>query len=220
MFNLRNSPVIALAALAAGISVWFTTTFVGLSINVDTNKVGGTLAILMFVALLIERAAEVYIEPQSNPRSAALKTELAAIRAKKDELLKSVPQATLESPAVTLPAELMQLTQTEALRAQELAGIDKETQAKALGITIPIGLMVSVAGVRTIGGLLPATAVASSTNAIGIDAATGILYLDYYQYGLLAVVDVLLTAGLLAGGADGIHKVLDRFLKLAANKPT
>jgi hypothetical protein len=71
-----------------------------------------------------------------------------------------------------------------------------ETQRWALPISFFLGLVISALGVRAIEQFLDPTTLAKATE---------------YQLRSFHFADVVLTAGLLAGGADPIHKVLDAF---------
>jgi hypothetical protein len=175
-------------------------------IGVEVGKVGTILTSLIFVALLIERAVEVFISPTSGIAKEALKSEQATLA---DRIKRE--QAALDAarnPGVGLaPDDNAAKAAAEALarsvaRDKEIvdavAAADRQTQKVALSFSIPISFLAALAGLRTIGNLMPP----------GQDA----------QQQLFVALDVVLTAGLLAGGADGIHKILDRFIKLASGE--
>jgi hypothetical protein len=174
--------------------------------GVQVGTVGTILTSLIFVALLIERAVEVFIAPTSGIAKEALKSEQATLA---DRI--KLEQAALDvarNPGVGLvPDEAAVKAAAEALarsvaRDKEIvdaiAAADRQTQKLALSFSIPMSFLAALAGLRTIGNLMPP----------GHGA----------QQQLFVALDVVLTAGLLAGGADGIHRILDRFIKLAAGE--
>ncbi|OUS26839.1 hypothetical protein A9Q99_16615 [Gammaproteobacteria bacterium 45_16_T64] len=70
------------------------------------------------------------------------------------------------------------------------------TRVLALRLGLLLGLLISIAGVRSLGVL--------------VDQAT-LLELGRIQLALFNVVDVLLTGGVIAGGSDGIHKMTELY---------
>jgi hypothetical protein len=123
-----------------------------------------------------------------------------------------VPAATDDTAKKQLAAINKSL---DAARAQleattaDIAKANQETQRKALSISIPLSLFVALVGVRAIGSLMPEAEIAEM-------AKQG----DQLKW--FTVADVLITAGLLAGGADGIHKIVERllaFFKKPEEKP-
>ena len=174
--------------------------------GVQVGTVGTILTSLIFVALLIERAVKVFIAPTSGIAKEALKSEQATLA---DRI--KLEQAALDvarNPGVGLvPDDAAVKAAGEALarsvaRDKEIvdaiAAADRQTQKLALSFSIPMSFLAALAGLRTIGNLMPP----------GQGA----------QQQLFVALDVVLTAGLLAGGADGIHRILDRFIKLAAGE--
>lgn len=174
--------------------------------GVKVSTVGTILTSLIFVALLIERAVEVFIAPTSGIAKEALKSEQAKLA---DRI--KLEQAALDAarnPGVGLvPDEAAVQAAADALarsvaRDKEIvdaiAAADRQTQKLALSFSIPMSFLAALAGLRTIGNLMPPG--------------------EGAQQQLFVALDVVLTAGLLAGGADGIHRILDRFIKLAAGE--
>lgn len=184
--------------------------------DVTPDKVGTVLTSLMFVALLIERAVEVFVSPITADEKQNLISEQAQLRATVADLkarLAPPPSAANPTPqppdavqAATIQTAIDTLQVTDKDLATRINVIDKKTQKIALSFSVPISFVVALAGVRSFAPFIghtmpPAGATASPA-----------------QLALFTAADVVLTAGLLAGGADGIHKILDRFIKLAAGK--
>jgi hypothetical protein len=181
--------------------------------EVAAGTVGTILTSLMFVALLIERAVEVFISPTSGVAKDALKTEQTkladTIKLQQVALeLARNPGAGLipDEAAVKVAAEALARSVTRDKEIAELIRIaDRQTQKVALSFSIPIGFIAALAGLRTIGSFVPGLAAVNNADVT-------------VQQQLLTALDVVLTAGLLAGGADGIHKILDRFIKIASGE--
>lgn len=216
-------------------ALWMITSQV--TINAAPDKVGTALMALVFVALLIERVVEVFVAPLTGGNKQALEDQLVAAQAKIAEyntLLK--PAATVDNPVPTPPdAALMaeyaaKITALKLLEQQlsgEIKAINRQTQRIALSFSVPISVVVALAGLRAIGPLVTLTCevakAAADTAATGAsDAGAGTSSVDKGKNAcsigpsLLAMADVVLTAGLLAGGADGIHKILDNFIGYAS----
>lgn len=181
--------------------------------EVAAGTVGTILTSLMFVALLIERAVEVFISPTSGVAKDALKTEQTkladTIKLQQVALeLARNPGAGLipDEAAVKVAAEALARSVTRDKEIAELIRIaDRQTQKVALSFSIPISFIAALAGLRTIGSFVPGLAAVNNADVT-------------VQQQLLTALDVVLTAGLLAGGADGIHKILDRFIKIASGE--
>lgn len=80
--------------------------------------------------------------------------------------------------------------------SDELSEYKGTTQQYAFVTSLILGLAIGIAGVRTLWPLL------DSTKFVSISLS---------QQNYFLVVDVVLTAALLAGGADGIHSVVQAF---------
>lgn len=183
---------------------------------VTPASVGTVLTSLIFVALLIERAVEVFVSPITADDKQNLVGEQNKVRTAIDDLKALLaPQPTVANPSPPQPeaaqaeayttriGDLQKIDQTLTIRINAL---DKQTQKLALSFSVPISFVVALAGARALGPFL-------------IDSTGGkVTQLSNNQSAIFAAADVVLTAGLLAGGADGIHKILDRFIKLAAGK--
>jgi hypothetical protein len=186
--------------------------------DVTPDKVGTVLTSLMFVALLIERAVEVFVSPITADEKQNLVSEQAQLRATVVDLkARLVPPPTTANPTPQLPDAVQAATIQTAIDTLQLADkdlatrinvVDKKTQKIALSFSVPISFVVALGGVRSFAPFIGHTTPAASATASA--SAT--------QLALFTAADVVLTAGLLAGGADGIHKILDRFIKLAAGK--
>jgi hypothetical protein len=77
---------------------------------------------------------------------------------------------------------------------------EKQTQARQI-MALIIGVLVSLAGTRTLEALLDLTKAKQP--------------IPSFQLGLFYAVDILITAGLIAGGSDGIHKISEILTSLS-----
>ena len=94
----------------------------------------------------------------------------------------------------------------EAKAESDLIKYRMDTQKLSLRISFTIGIVVSAIGIRALSGL-------------GVDIPN--LPLDQKNY--FNIVDIFITAGLLAGGSEGIHQlttVYDNYMKLFAQTAT
>jgi hypothetical protein len=94
------------------------------------------------------------------------------------------------------PAGAAQRLQNVTTAATELSSYRGQTERYAFVISFTISLVASLAGIRALSPFLKS------------DALTG---LGAQQHALFMGFDVLLTAALLAGGADGLHSVVTAF---------
>lgn len=194
--------------------------------DVTPDKVGTALTSLMFVALLIERAVEVFVAPATSEEKQALVSEQAQVQARITEIKAALApptdptQVPLSVPQRTaLENELQQKTGRQLEIPKEISVVDRKTQKLALSFSIPISFIVALAGVRALDVFVPRTWLLNGTVvAQGTTNALPQYPIAGLQLAAFTTVDVLLTAALLAGGADGVHKILDRFIKLAAGK--
>jgi hypothetical protein len=187
---------VALAVVLAALlscPVWLApahVTFKDFGITEITNL----LAIFFLVALLAERALEVFIGTWRSPGASQLEL---VVRYSKENLarIQALPQP--DEHALR-----------EARAALEVAESDEgryrcTTKQVALWTGLTLGFIVSAVGIRCLEALIqPAVSAWSPT-----------------QNAAFRVVDGLLTGGVIAGGSEGIHRVasvFDNFMSTAA----
>lgn len=183
--------------------------------NVTATHVGEVFLTLIFVALLIERATEVYVntslEPDKQARLEGVHAAAANVRGARAAL---ELERSSRAPRDTLLAA-MEGTLTEALKKQDAAvegsksslrEVRNRISRNALIVAAMLGVLVAVAGIRALSPFLPGPPGSPGSVQEGL------------QDSLFAAVDVLVTGALLAGGADGLHKIVERFLQFAGKK--
>lgn len=192
----RSWPLLVSSALALGGVVIFRVllNWNNLNFTVKVSDLAGLLAPLAFAATVVERAVEILVSPWRDAEASKLDKAVAAIKAK------SVDPATTAQNAEALK------TASDAL--DEYRG---DTQRYAFAVSLLLSVLVSIAGVRALGPFVDGVKLKDTT--ITTEA----------QRMFFLAVDVALSAALLAGGADGIHSVMNAitsfFDNTAAKKP-
>ncbi|MGB0506948.1 MAG: hypothetical protein ACPGGK_12200 [Pikeienuella sp.] len=196
-------------------------------------KLGTVFMMLIFVALIIERAVEVFvtnsyaIEELDITRATRLKrreleAENSALQAKMEMVIPEANEA-VKAARIEMLQEQQELVSTkrEELNkllndnADKLDGFAMRKAAFAAMLTTAFGAFAALAGVRTLEqfvdpgqiGKLPVTS-ESATSMV----TDPLIIEGTWQALVFTGTDIFLTAMLLAGGADGIHKVVKAFL--------
>jgi hypothetical protein len=151
-----------------------------LHLNVRVQDLAGMLAPLAFASAVVERAVEILVSPWRDAAASKLERAVAAIKARPAD------PATNAQNAADLEAA------SDAL--DEYRG---DTQRYAFAVSFTLSVLVSMAGVRALGGF-------ADTQALNNAAVT-----PQGQHEFFLCIDVALSAALLAGGADGIHSVVN-----------
>jgi hypothetical protein len=193
--------------------------------GLDASDVGTKFLTLLFMALVIERSVEIYIKNRFGTKEAELQqpTRIAAraVKAHKDALeaasaavLPAAANATETKAAVKAKYDQVASLQTklDTARADLLtakedaeAGLQNLKSKKKRAATIAalfLSLAVAVVGLRVLAQLVPEQTVESVAAAVN-----GALQMQAFS-----AIDILITALLLSGGADGIHQLIKDFL--------
>ncbi len=184
-----------LVLLLAVASFWVAPVAVG-PIKLTTAEVMSLLGSVFVVTLFVERAQEVIL---TNWRAYGSEALDLAIRVQEQRVLRLErgEPGQQESGQQSTSRDAGSLTEARQ-RLDELCQ-DKlryraQTRIYALRIGVIMGVAVSVAGLRTLGVLVPETAV----------MAFGLV-----QQVIFHTMDVIITGGVIAGGSDGIHKMAE-----------
>jgi hypothetical protein len=184
----------------------------GIKFSVKATDLMSKISPLILAAAFIERAVEVLISPWRDTDAAKLQTavNIAKATATASELV------AVETPiGVPEPAAI----QTVKAKADDLHDYRGKTRLYAFLASLVLGFAVALAGLRTLEQMLdPSLDLSKLPKPLP-------LQIDYFY-----IVDVVLTAALLAGGAAGIHSVVDAFTSFfdasakksddSANSPT
>jgi hypothetical protein len=150
--------------------------------TIKPSDLVGLLSPLVFAAAVVERAVEILVSPWRDAGADKLEKAIAAIKTR------PANPATAQQDAADL--------KTASDTLDEYRGV---TQQYAFAVSVTLSILVSIAGIRMFGSLLTAGKPAGTTTPVNS------------QYLFLAWVDVALSAALMAGGADGIHSVVNAF---------
>jgi hypothetical protein len=169
----------------------------GINIKVDYTTVPTVLAPLLLTAMFIERAVEVMISPWSDPGA--------------DERASMLKDARSDTVAIG----------SQHAAADEYTRYKGNTRRYAFTFALLLGTSAAVVGIRALWPFLDdpnGTFVAATTSTVNgittISKAQGNPINDpihHHPRTAFIVVDVVLSALLLAGGANGIHSVVTAF---------
>jgi hypothetical protein len=178
----KNWPLFVAGALAlTGVIVFRAwLNWDAISLTVRLQDLSGLLAPLAFAAAVVERGVEILVSPWRDAEASKLEKAVAAIKTRPAD-----PASNAQN-AVELRAA--------SDRLDEYRG---DTQRYAFAVSLTLSILVSMAGVRALGPF----ADTARLNDVRI--------MTQAQHLFFLCVDVALSATLLAGGADGIHSVVN-----------
>lgn len=200
-------------------AAWYNLEAVGLKPEIDMADLLKLLSTLLFIALIVERVLEVFISAWRGEGKEKRAYRVAQLREglswweleKKQELQKRLEEDKLEvTPLEKANREDLrkkidkQLEEKFKEKFDQLGEAEKElalyrinTKLKTVPCGLFLGILVSALGFRTLQPLLDPSAVAE---------------LSRFHATFLRTTDVMLTGGLIGGGSDGIHKVIQAFV--------
>ncbi|MCG8672560.1 MAG: hypothetical protein MI867_24370 [Pseudomonadales bacterium] len=155
-------------------------------VNLTMGSVASLLALIFVIALFVERAQEVVLTNWRAKGSEELDLKILGLERKLKRL-----ETSHESDED--PESLYQ--ELEAARLDKLQ-YRAQTRVLALRVGVVMGLMVSMAGVRTLGSFV---------------APEVLLAFGTVQLAIFHGVDVIITGGVIAGGSDGVHKMAELY---------
>lgn len=157
----------------------------GANFGFDPSYVISRFTPVLLTAACIERAVEVLVSPWRDAGAGQLAVDLKTAQLVATQLVATQDAGQNQNAVVT---------HSEAAKA--LHAYRGDTQQLAFLVSLILGLLASVAGIRVLDPFL----------------APGALNgLSWGQSILFASFDVILTATLLSGGADGMHSVVNAF---------
>ena len=154
--------------------------------SVSVTAIAELLATIFVVTLFMERAQEVILTTMRARGSEQLELTIRKFKRAIQRQKKIAPEKAIEEHFYD---------QLEDARIEKM-DYRASTRVLALRVGLLFGLMISIAGVRSIGVL--------------VDEAV-LSQLSSLQLRMFNVVDVLLTGGVMAGGSDGIHKMTELY---------
>lgn len=209
--SIRGAMVIG--PVFAGLALWFG--FHSLVFqNVTIEKIGSGLLLAILVSLVVERAVEVFGNNRFDPKVAKLKLRQTVLRkqiqTKKDARAEATANGivaaddTLDRRIAEMAAELAD----EVQRVQpELDLIACRKAEWTAAVALAWGLLAAVAGFRVLGQFLVSDTLVCPSDA---EPALGICGVGTEQAYAIIFCDILLSAAVLAGGAEGIHQIISK----------
>ena len=182
------------------------------------EQIGTLVLTLILVALVIERAVEVYVSKRYDPENLRLRRPLTRAETKLANAEQALAeererrQGSSREPTQEDRDYMTQLVRDvhdahDAVDAADeatwlpLSKLRASKVRSASALSVVAGALASVSGVRVLGQFIPT----EEGNIIGVLAEPGL------QLHVFRITDAILTALVLAGGADGIHKMVSRF---------
>ncbi|MBE9066614.1 hypothetical protein IQ260_08105 [Leptolyngbya cf. ectocarpi LEGE 11479] len=161
-------------------------TFQVLSFDVVIRR----LSVLIIVALFLERALEVYKLSYFSQKKECLTAQMRQRQLELDALL-------LMSSEDISKSEAVQESKERLFKAEENLQVHQDyTRQSILQVAIAFALLLSAVGLRSLEGIvqypLPETTP------------------EIFRLYLFRVLDVSLTAGLIAGGSEGLHSIIKK----------
>ncbi|MYH59401.1 MAG: hypothetical protein F4145_15760 [Boseongicola sp. SB0675_bin_26] len=181
-------------------------------------QIGTLLLTLALVAIVIERAVEVYVAKRYDPEKQRIRRPLTRAEARlakaEDALTEERERRHGSSRAVTADDEkyMQELLKNVDDAREAVDGADEQTWLPlskvragkiraASFLSLTFGALASFSGVRVLGQF-----VQMEGGELTAALAESVLQLHAFR-----VTDAVLTALVLAGGADGIHKMISSF---------
>jgi hypothetical protein len=180
--------LVAVVILVLLLPVWSTP----VSLPLDKSDIGdmfGVLVALLLIALFQERAIEIFIVAWHGQDEARLASELESA----DEKMALIDSGRSGLRAAEKTKALRDLAQDTEAAKQKQVELKSQTRRKAVWANVLLSLLISAAGVRVLCNMV---------------AFQDLSELHGLQGALFRVVDVALTAGIIAGGSEGIHKIM------------
>ncbi|MEM9670432.1 MAG: hypothetical protein AAF950_16040 [Pseudomonadota bacterium] len=203
---------LVIGIIGAVVSAIWHASFASIELDeVTPEQVGQLFLSLIFVALVIERATEVYLNTSIQPEKELLLTEVKALQMQVrtarealniERMAASSNAAMISDREQSLDVAIHQLNSAKSTAAPSLHKLSNKAQKEAAIVTMLLGIIAAIVGIRTLNPFVPDEGFAAFTNV---------------QKSLVAGVDVLLTGALLAGGADALHQIVRRFIKFAGD---
>ena len=202
----------------------------GLRAHIDPSTITNVLAPLVLAATFIERAVEVVISPWRDTQADQLSDTADAKKTHAKVKTAAAAAATIvssgidpaNSAAFTVAATAANAATVEAVAANQAAGdaadafaqYKGKTKQYAYAVALAFGLLIAYVGVRALSSfydLPPAQPQSSQPAQAQAAQPQPSPFQNDGQRLMFNVVDVILSAALLAGGANGIHSIVNSF---------
>lgn len=211
--NNRLISVIILVLAGVSIPMMFPATFYNaLELQkISAQQTGNLLAQLVFYALIIERITEIFIESSFTNQKTGIKAtyvyeeesyERAAKAFQKVTLLEvGVEKYNSMEKSLSAAKENLETKKSNAKANERWLELTGKIKLAAILFSISLGVLLALVGVRILGTLVPPLEFGAPDKDIP------------FQTSLRTGVDVMITGLLLAGGAAGLHPIINHLKK-------
>lgn len=220
----RYPTIFVIIVVAVGAAVWLQFSEISLT-GLGAADIGTKFLSLTFMALVIERSVEIYIKNRFGEEEAEIMRPARiagrSVRLYKDALdaaaaaiLPTTGTEAETSAAVAAKYEHVSSMQAELDKARKtlltekaktevsMQGLKTRKKRAATIAALGLSLAVAVVGLRVLAQFVPAESFATVAEAM-----KGTAQLQAFH-----AIDIVITALLLSGGADGIHQLVNGFL--------
>lgn len=162
----------------------------------ELNKFLQLLIYLFLIALFIEQALEIIVNILRDPSKDKLEKEKKKFKDEIDELKNetSITEKTAEKSGINIHEPKVQCKKLEFdKKDEELKLYKNETRQMTLVLGLYFGLIISALGIRVLGTI------------------TSVDY-NNWDVHIFNLLDILLTGSVIAGGSQGIHKMIREFI--------
>ena len=181
--KLAGTRLVLTAVLVAAVIAWaLSRSFGPLAPRADLTDFGSLLAALFFASAVLERALDVLLSLAFGADADQLDSDMKAAQSR-------IEAARAAGDGATIAAAEKEIEQLRNDRMAHRA----LTMRLALPAATVLGVVISAVGLRALHALVTPESVAALAEG---------------QRRVLAGVDILLTGFLLAGGSDGIHRLV------------
>lgn len=211
--NKRLVGTLALILTGISIPILFPSTFyTALELQkIPASQTGNLLAQLVFYALIIERITEIFIDTSFSGQKTAIKTmyvyeEEGLKMARKsfgtmNPLDAETDKYQVLANAVTLAENKLEAKRVTTKANERWFDLTGKIKISAILFSVSLGILLAMVGVRILGVLVPPLEFVATNKTIP------------FQASLRTGVDVVITGLLLAGGAAGLHPIINQLKK-------
>ncbi len=161
--------------------------------ELTAGRVYDVLGTLLLLALLLERSLEVFVTAWRGPEADRLRLTVDnQIRSVRNLEVLPAAERTTRTNEITAAQDRLHTAESRELDYKAV------TQRNTLGAAVVLGSLISAVGFRSLGRLVESESLAS---------------LSPWQQTTFAVVDVMLTGSVIAGGSEGIHKIINAMIR-------
>ena len=187
---------LVICVFVVSLSLWLTRSHVEFKEGA-LGAIGTFLALLFVVALFMERALDVFLTTWRVPEADKLDSQIRSCKERVKQF-EGTREDMAEERKREFDGAVGKLERAESKRQEYRS----TTQRIALWMGLLFGLIISAIGLRLLQTVLDPGSLKE---------------MPVFQKGLLRIADVLLTGGVLAGGSEAIHKMIEAYRGITGN---